>query len=262
MNLQELLCQEFCGTLTVREVKDGFAIGTGYQDKDGDSIGFYVIGPDEFGKFRIEDDGLSISMIEANGVDLSSKTRSEAFHTLLNEYNVLFDEENGELSTDYLPEDEIGSASMRFLGFMLRVQDLLLLTQEKIASTFKEDAIKMLDEKIGGRAKLIEAVYVHDSLKENVADLVISAEGRNPVALYFGTSESKVLEALLLQSYSENKGIDCSVVALLESSTGIKRNLQERAQNHLDATLIFRGHESDAIDRVVKEAIGNQPAVH
>ncbi len=262
MDIQELLCKEFCGTLTVRQVSDGFAIGTGYQDEDGDTLGFYVIGPDESGKFRIEDDGLSISMIEANGVDLSSKTRSDAFNALLSEYNVLFDTENGELSTELLTESELGSASMRFLAFMLRVQDLLLLTQERVASTFKEDATKMIHQKIKGKADLIESGIVHESLKENVVDLVIQSEGRKPVALYFGTSESKILEALLLQSYAENKHIDCSVVALLESKKGISSKLQDRASNHLDAVPVFRGMEEDAIDRVVKEVTGQRPMVH
>lgn len=262
MNLQELLCKEFCGTLTVRKVRDGFAIGTGYQDTDGDAIGFYVIGPDKSGKFRIEDDGLSIAMIEANGVDLTSKTRSEAFHALLNEYNVIFDSDNGELSTESLTESELGSASMRFLGFMLRVQDLMLLTQEKIASTFKEDATRMLQQKIADKADIFESGIVDEALKENVADLVIKSEGRKPVALYFGTSESKVLEALLLQSYAENKQIDCSVVALLETKKGISSKLQDRASNHLDAVPVFRGMEADAIDRIVKEVTGQRPLVH
>ena len=69
---------------------------------------------------------------------MSSKTRSEAFNSLLNEYNVLFDEENGELSTELLTENEVAPASMAFLAFMLRVQDLLLLTQEKVANTSDE----------------------------------------------------------------------------------------------------------------------------
>lgn len=262
MNVQELLCKEFCGTLSVREVPCGFAIGTGYEDEDGDSIGFYIVGPNEDGKFRIEDNGMSISMIEANGVDLSSKTRSEAFNFLLGEYQVLFDEDSGELTTESLTEKQIASASMRFLAFLLRVRDLLFLTQERVASTFREDAMKILSAQIGHQATLHEDTAIDDDLKEYPADLVIRSEGRKPVALYFANSDAKIYEALLLQSYAENKNISCSVVALLETNKGVSQRNQQMASNHLDALPIFRGGENDAIARIVKEATGVRPAIH
>lgn len=261
-DLQELLCKEFCGALTVRKVPSGYALGTGYVDEDGDAIGFYVVGPDNDGKFRIEDDGLSIVSIEANGIDLSSKTRSEAFNSLLREYNVLFDEENGELTTNPLSEAELASASMRFLAFLLRVQDLLLLSQERVASTFKEDAMRLLAERIQGKADIDQDSYVHEELKDCPVDVVIRAPNRLPVALYFANSDLKVMEALLLQSYAENKNIDCSVVALLETTHGITKEKQQRAFNHLDAVPVFRGGEEDAIARIVKEATGERPHFH
>src|SRR5690606_34116068 len=127
MNLRELLCKEFCGTLTVHKVPCGFAVGTGYQNTEGESLGFFIVGPDQNGKFSIEDDGASVSLIETEGVDLSTKSRAEVFETLRHEYNVFFDDDRGELSTGPLSEAEVPSASMRFLAFLLRIQDLLLL---------------------------------------------------------------------------------------------------------------------------------------
>jgi hypothetical protein len=185
MNIQEMLCKEFCGTLSVRKVPCGFAIGTGYRNDEGEALGFFVVGPDANGKFRIEDDGLSIPLIEAQGIDLTSKTRLDVLTSLLDEYEVIFDEDNGELRTESLSEHQIASASMRFLAFLLRVQDLLLLTQDRVASTFREDAMKILREELNGKAIFFEDSIIHEELKETPADVVIRADNRDPVALFF-----------------------------------------------------------------------------
>lgn len=257
MNLQEMLCTQFCGALTVRKVPSGFAIGVGYWDGDGDALGFYVVGPDTNGKFRIEDDGLSIPEMEAGGVDLSSKTRREALNTLMDEYGVLFDEDRGELTTEPLQESQLAAASLRFMAFLLRVQDLLLLTQERVASTFREDAMALLKKQLAGRARIIESYVVHEDLRDYPSDVGIESGGRAPVALFFGTSEAKLYEALLLHSYAENRGVNCSVVALLESFKGIGNKMRQRAVNHLDAVPVFRGGEEEAIRKVAKMATGD-----
>lgn len=257
MNIQEMLCREFCGALTVRKVRAGYAIGTGYDGPDGDPLGFYVVGPDSGGKFRIEDDGLSVPLIQAQGVDLNSKSRAEAFHTLMDEYGVLFDDDTGELGTDPLSEAQIANAAMRFVAFLLRVQDLVLLTQERVASTFREDATKLIREKFSDKAEILEEYIIDKELGEYAADLAILAPNRPPVALFFGTSDTRIYESLLLQSYAQNKGIDCSVVSLIETQSSISRKALARANNHLDAVPIFRGSEEDAINRLGKEILGS-----
>lgn len=257
MDIQQMLCEEFCGTLTVHKVPSGYAIGTGYDGPEGDPLGFFVVGPDGAGKFRIEDDGLSVALIEAQGIDLESKTRAEAFRSLMQEYGVLFDDDSGELITDPLSQSEIASASMRFVAFLLRIQDLLLMSQERVASTFREDATKAIKIKFGENAQIAEDQVIDPDLSEYAADLAIRAPDRPPVALFFGTSDTRIYEALLLQSYAENKGISCSVVALLETQRSVSQKVFARANNHLDAVPIFRGTEEEAVDRVRKEAFGS-----
>ena len=132
MDIQDLLCKEFCGTLTVSKVPAGFAIGTGYDGPDGDPIGFFVVGPNASGKFRIEDDGVSIPALESQGFDISTKTRSESFRALLEEYNVVFDDDSGEIVTGQLTPTQIAPMAMRFVALLLRIQDLLLLTKERV----------------------------------------------------------------------------------------------------------------------------------
>lgn len=125
MNIKEDLCKAFCGTLSVRSVPAGFAVGTGHENGDGDHIGFFVIGPSLHGTYHIQDDGLTVSFLEAAGVDLANKSRQAMFSELRDQYAVMYDKDTGELKSREVEPEAIGSESLRFMAFMLRVQDLL-----------------------------------------------------------------------------------------------------------------------------------------
>ena len=258
MDIKADLCEAFCGALAVSRVPAGFAVGTGHIDADGDAVGFYVVGPDANGKYQIQDDGLSIETIEASGADLANKTRKAAFDTLLDEYDVEYDDGSGELTLGPVGGAQVGPAALRFLAFLLRVQDLVLMSAERAASTFKEDAIKMITDLVAGRAQVIEDFVLASDLGEIPADLGIVATGKPPVAIFFGVTESRVLEALLLQAYADKAGVPCAVIAMLETEPSISKKMRQRAANHLEAVPIFRGEELAACMRVVREALPTQ----
>ena len=87
--MKDEICEAFCGAITVREVPVGLAVGTAFRGEDGDTIGFYVIrDPGNRDRIRIEDDGMTIPMLEASGVDISEGPRAEAFAGLLAEHGV------------------------------------------------------------------------------------------------------------------------------------------------------------------------------
>ena len=90
--------------------------------------------------------------LEACGVDFETTTRKKAFETLLDEYGVEYDETENVIRTPNLREEEIPRAALRFTALLLRLYDFLLLTQEHVESTFKEDATKRIREVIGSRA--------------------------------------------------------------------------------------------------------------
>ena len=123
--------------------------------------------------------------------------------------------------------------------------------------TFKEDAARMIRERIGDRAIVSEGRPVSAALSDNLPDLVIQATGRRPVAVFFGTSAQRVYEAILLQMqalYEADE--DVAVVALLETDSVINRDLRRRAANRLTALPSFRGDEIEAIHRIEREAVG------
>ena len=259
MDIKSELCDAFCGNLSVHRVPAGFAVSSGQEDLSGDSVGFYVVGPSGDGSYRIQDDGMYMTLVESAGGDTNSKTRLAAFSGLCEEYGVTREEGTGELVTPQLTPAQIGNAALRFLTFLFRVQDLIWMSSERAASTFREDAMKMLREVVGDRASIVENYVISLQLEEVPADVGIVVDGRPPVAVFFGSSDARVMEALLLQAYADKISQQCSVMTLLETEAGVSSKMRQRANNHLSAVPIFRGDERAACARIAREALGFDP---
>jgi hypothetical protein len=160
-------------------------------------------------------------------------------------------------------EDELPRASLRFVALLLRMYDFLLLTQEHVESTFKDDAKKRIKDTIGMRATIQEDVAVSSLLSEIVPDLVISADGRDPVAVFLTQSAVRVQDAIILQMdalYVVKQPL--SVVALVESPNTLSRDMQRRAGNRLAAVTTWEGDQIAAVQRIEREAIGAEITRH
>ena len=258
ISLKDKLCKAFCDSITVRSVPAGMAVGTNLSGINGDPIGFYVLG-DESGSYRLEDSGLTISILEASGVNLESEQRAQVLSSLFEEYDAAWDEDTGELYSVVSGEQNVPSAALRFFALLLRVQDLLITTKERIASTFKEDATLAIREAAGDSIEIIEVVEDYSfgkGLADYPVDLCLRVQNHRPVAVFLCVSDNKVLEALLFQSIAINEvKLECSVVSLLEDQRRVSTKMNRRASNRLDALPIFRGDERAAAERIVKEAL-------
>jgi Domain of unknown function DUF1828 len=254
--LKHELCKAFCDQLQIREVPAGLALSTAFSFSDSEPIGFYVIGPDALGRYRIEDDGNTIPMIEAEGVDLDTSTRQEALASLLSEYGAHYDEEKGELITLPLSANQVPAAAFKFVALLLRLQDLILLTPERAASTFREDASKAIRDALGTRASIQENAPIATGI-EFPADLIIQAPSREPVAVFLAMSEQRVLEAVVAQmAVTYEAHVACSVIALLEKDSSVTRKMRTRASNRLTAMPIYEGDQKAAIHRIEREVLG------
>lgn len=263
IDLKSGLCKAFCDEISVQDVPAGLAISTGFDGPRGDPIGFYVVGPDELGRFRVQDDGRTMPFLEAAGADLGAASRKQSLMELLSEYGAEYDDESFELHTDPVPPDYLPSAAMRFVAMMLRVQDLLFMTQEKVATTFKEDVVFQLKAAVGDRAEVLEGESISPELAGYEADLVLRAAGHDPVAVFLATYESKVQEAIILQLIAQHEAhVPCKVVALLEAGGSVSSKIRQRADNRLDAVPVFRGDEKAAIAKIQRLATGEAPVVH
>lgn len=256
--MKEELCRAFCDEVSVREVPAGLAVSTAFRRGNGDAISFYVIrSRQSLGLARLEDDGETIPFLEAAGVDFETQTRTRALSELLTEYGAEFDDEEAVIRTDEMSERELPRAAMRFVALLLRLMDFLLLTEEHVQSAFREDAAKRIREAVGNRARITEDEPVSPHLAEVIPDMVLRAEGRDPVAVFLAQTPQKVNDAIFLQMAALYEAAEpVSVVALLESETSATRQLRQRAANRLAAVPIYRGDEDPAVQRIVREVIG------
>lgn len=256
--MKEALCQAFCGDLKLTDVPVGFAVTTTFRRDDGDAVAFYIVrDKSRPGIFRIEDDGATIAYLEGAGVDFSTETRTEAFEALLAAHQVEFDEDEMLLHTEPMTEAELPRAAMRFLSFMLRINDFLLLTKDKVASTFKEDAANRILERMEGKAVVDQDKAVSPALSDTIPDMVIRGPGRPPVAVFFGSSAQRVNDAIFLQMQALYEIMEpVQVIALLERENVINHDLRRRAANRLSAVPIYRGDETTSINRIEREALG------
>ena len=161
------------------------------------------------------------------------------------------------LHTQWKSEADIPTEAMRFLSFALRINDFLLITKDRVASSFKEDATRRIVEKLDGRALIKIDQPVSNLLSDTIPDMVIQAGSRTPVAVFFGTSPQRVNDAIFLQMQAllEVK-TPLQVVALLERENVVSRDLRRRASNRLSALPIYHGDEETSVVRIEREVIG------
>ena len=148
------------------------------------------------------------------------------------------------------------------MALLLRLQDLLLLARDKVESTWVQEATRDLEAALVGRAAIEFDAPAAPELSAYPADIVLRANDRDPVAVFFGSTDAKVYEALLLHSVARYQaGIGCAVVVLLEKDNAVTRKARQRADNNLIVPR-YRGDETAAISRIVEEATGPSLSVH
>jgi hypothetical protein len=261
--MKEELCRAFCDEISIREVPVGLAVSTPFRRSDGDAVSFYVVrNTTHHGVAHLEDDGQTIPYLEACGVDFDTQTRKRAFDALLKEHGAEYDENENVIRTSNMREQELSRAALGFVALLLRLFDFLLLTQEHVESTFKEDATKGIKEVVGGRAAIQESVPVSGKLTEVTPDLLVQAPDRTPVAIFLSQSATRVHEAIFLQMaalYEIKQPL--SVVALLETEGTLSSHMHRRARNRLSAVTSWEGDQDAAIRRIEREILGTEVAM-
>lgn len=262
--MKEAICKAFCDEIRLKEVPVGLAVSTAFRRADGDAISFYVVrNPVELGLVHLEDDGTTFPYLEAAGVDFETQTRERAFSEILAEYGAQFDSNESVIRTPDVPEPEIARAAIGFAALLLRLTDFLLLSQEHVASAFREDAIRRIRTAVGDRATIKEDALVDERLSEVRPDLVIHGPNRDPVAVFLAQSSQRVNDAIFLQMsalYEAHQSL--AVVAMLEADSTISAKLRQRASNRLSAVPIYRNDEDQAVQRIVREAIGSVAVIN
>lgn len=250
---KDTFCKAFCEEIEVRQVPAGFAVKTPFSYADGDFVGFYVIECD--GGYRFEDSGTLIPWLESTGVNLQSGSRFEQFNTLLIEHQATFDEDEQEVRTAVVGPDDIPAASVRFVSLLLRLQDLQLMRPEVVEKTFIEDVKKAVYRRYGAWASVLFDTSPIEGEDDYMADILIKPPSGKALALYLGTRDARVDEAVMawMESQMPAIGVSFQVAVMYEDdriAPAVSRRSYRRATNRVDGTLFYRGDESAAMARI------------
>lgn len=250
---KEAFCKAFCDGLQWTKVPAGHVLTTPFRLIDGDPIQFYIVKSTPRGKsFRLEDDGTSVSVLEASGLDLSRGQRASALDAILAEYAISFDADTLTLRTADLPEEDLPGAALKFVATLLRIQDLQLMAPRIVRSTFREDAIQAIHGRFDATTRVEEGGHLAAAHQAIPADLVLRRGDLPPVGIYFATSNENGLKALVTKFELERHADKSKVLLLVEKA---KTNpLQEptyaMAQARLDRVLAFKDVEADALNNI------------
>jgi hypothetical protein len=185
---------------------------------------------------------------------LSDGTRGEALKVMLGEYGLEFDRDAMVVRTPVVSEEEIGGAALKLLAFMLRLQDFLLLTADRVRQTWQEDALKSLHQTFDHVATVEEHVPVFAETGIPVDAVVrFHNDDTPPLAVFLATTDAKGLQALVLKMELEQyQHRAANVVLLVEMAK--KNPLMEAtyalAQARLDSVLSYRGVEADTMNKL------------
>lgn len=249
------ICNAFCGQIIVRDVPAGLAVQTPFTFQDGDLLGFYVTKSSEGDEFRLEDSGHLVPMLEANGANLESGTRSKEFRALLDEYDAEYDPDSMEICSAFMTADKVPAASVQFVAMLLRIQDLQLLRADVVENTFKDDAKAAIAQMLGDLAQIEFDAPPHPLLVDYSADVIIrSKESGASTAVYLGTTEGRVSEAISawLEAQWKDCGIKISMLCETEKPA-VTQKLMRRAMNRLDSVSFFRDDETASIEKIARQ---------
>ena len=251
---KKLICDAFCASIDMRPVPAGYAVSTPYENADGDPIILYFV-RDSGGFWRLEDDGTQVPWLEANGVDLGGRPRGEAFQALLTEYGADYNKDSCTVFTPPISENELGLGAVRFVGLLLRLQDLALLNPQIVRNTFRADAIAALHSEFDGSAHVEEQAEISPDIAGQEADVVIKSPLAPPLAIFLGTQEERALQALVLKMEAEKYSqVPASVVLLVERAkqNPIRESTLSLSMARLDAVVAFRESKRDTMDKLRK----------
>jgi len=258
MNLQEKICEALCGGFSVRSVPIGFAIASPFDWFTGDKMIFYA--RTRGSQIRFEDSGSTVFDLEGAGVDFSSPTRVESLKEICAESRVTFDEDECLFTSEWVDGKQIGLEAVRFMSFMVRVQDMLLTIRARVNNTFRDDLIAAVKERFGNEARVETSEAPVDELSYYVVDIVIRHKSGKIAAIFPATSEEKALESVLFAKELELQHIDNVIPFLVfekaDGGTKIRSNTRSKALNSELKLASWDGGKMDVMEKIAKSVAG------
>ena len=151
--------------------------------------------------------------------------------------------------------DQLERRALDFMALLLRLQDMYLQNQERTRNTFADDVASKLEALNLPDLSIESGIPVYPDLSEVVPDYVLRREGiTKPLALFLASGNEKLWQAMHLQmraDYEVKKPV--SVIALLETGHSGSQKLRDQASNRIAAIPNWKGDETAAFQRILRE---------
>lgn len=266
--ISEIFCKSFCDNLKITEIgSDSYAVATPFEISSGDPVSFYILDVGS-GKYRIEDDGMTVPSMIASGINIADGTRKKEFERIISRCGISYQENTGELVSESVAYESLPDVAFRFVDMLLKLDGLKVpFKHESIAGMFKDDVLNKIHESFDSKAKIYTGDDISKEIAEFAPDFVIQYGENDPVAVYLAVSDQKIWEAVALKALSKNQNeikYSCNVMAMFDrvgTKMVTKRGLVT-ATNRLDASAYFYDDQMGSMHKVQEEIGFKQIVAH
>lgn len=211
VELQELLCEQWCSEVEIGNDSVGVRLSLPLADADGDAVTVWI--SQTVGGWTLRDCGTTLMRLSYDlDVDLlESGNRAKVLERILSEHQVTL--ENGELVCQ-VEERALGAALLRFGQASLRICDIKLWSQARVASTFYDDLQANLLSIVGHNRLVIDYVVPGVPDSENYpVDFAVQG-GARPLYIFGvpSSDKAKLANIVLLHLQQANHDFDSLVV--------------------------------------------------
>lgn len=129
--------------ISVNKVGEYLEITSPFLDRYNDYLQVYAKIQND-NEIIITDDSYTINNLKMSGIDINSIKRKQLLTTFINKYRIDLKDDELLVKTDI---DDFPRKILFLMQAMLNIDDMFMLSQNKIASIFLDDVTKFLDEK-------------------------------------------------------------------------------------------------------------------
>lgn len=247
--LKQLLCNNFCRDIAVKEYRNGAILSLPIQDHDGDGFSIYLTPTD--GGWSLSDGASTIMRLsyEHDVEALLKGSKLDLFNYYVKAAGAEYDD--GELNMS-IPADALMSGIFNFTQLMNRVSDISLLKTYRAVSTFKDE----LREALYG---ILSKDIIHENfIVPNVPNaenytIDYKIDSHTPLYLFAANTKDSARLAIITIQHIEKYGSNFNSLVVLEDISKISQQDLERLMNASD--VLPNIHELDSMKRKINHKL-------